>query len=211
MDTLGTLFGKAVRVKMLRLFLFNPGATFDFDDLQKKMAIKDRELFEEVSFLKKLGLVKQSKVSKLVTVKKGKRVETRKKKVLAWTLDQKFKLIDALTDFFVKTHSVENKAILKKLERAGKIKMVLVSGIFTRTPDARLDMFVVGDNIKDSSIDKVMKSIESDMGKDIRYAVLSVLDFSYRKSMNDKLVRDVLDFPHHILVDKIGVSSRATE
>lgn len=201
------LFGSSVRVKMIRLFLFNPEFAFDFDQLQKKMAVKDKELHQEILFLKKLGLIKQSKVLKMVTEKKGKKVTTRKKKVFVWTLNQKFSFIDSLTDFFVKTHSVENKSIIRKLERAGKIKMVLVSGIFTRTPDARLDMFVVGDNIKDSSIDKVIKSIESDMGKDIRYAVLSVPDFSYRKSMNDKLVRDVLDFPHHVLVDKIGVSS----
>ena len=125
---------------------------------------------------------------------------------LLWTLSQKFSYMEALTDFLVRTHTVENRAIIKKLERAGKIKAVLVSGIFTRNTEARLDMFVVGDNIKTASMDRIVKSIEADMGKDIRYAVLSAPDFAYRKSMNDKLVRDVLDFPHRVLVDRIGIS-----
>jgi hypothetical protein len=36
--------------------------------------------------------------------------------------------------------------------------------------------------------------------------VISAPDFAYRVSMNDKLVRDVLDYPYEVLVDKIGVS-----
>lgn len=208
MDTLSILFGSTLRVKMIRLFLFNPDGAFDVDVLLAKMAVKPREMKEEIVFLKKLGLIKTSKVIKVLVIKKSKKITSKKKKVVAWTLDSRFKYVDHLTDFMVKTHSVENKAILKKLERAGKIKAVLVSGVFTRTPEARLDMFVVGDNIKSASMDRIMKSIESDMGKDIRYAVLSVPDFSYRKSMNDKLVRDVLDYPHQVLLDKIGLPAQ---
>lgn len=206
MDILSILFGTALRVKTIRLFLFNPVASFDFEQIEQKMGVKPRELKDEIVFLKKLGLIKQLSISKLVTVKKGKKVSTKKAKVPAWALNPKFTYIEALTDFLVRTHSVENKEIIKKLERAGKIKMVLVSGIFTRNPEARLDMFVVADNIKGASMDRIVKSIESDMGKDIRYAVLSVPDFAYRKSMNDKLVRDVLDFPHRVLVDRISSS-----
>lgn len=206
MDTLSILFGTALRVKMIRLFLFNPVTPFDFEQIAQKMSVKPKELKDEIAFSKKLGLIKQVKISKIVTIKKGKKVITKKAKVSAWVLDPKFTYTDALTDFLVKTHSVENREIVKKLERAGKLKMVLVSGIFTRNAEARLDMFVVADNIKGASMDRIVKSIESDMGKDIRYAVLSAPDFAYRKSMNDKLVRDVLDFPHRVLVDRIGIS-----
>ena len=81
-----------------------------------------------------------------------------------------------------------------------------MAGIFMRDSESRLDLFVVGDNVNSTSLDRVVKTIESDMGKDIRYAFLSAPDFAYRMSMNDRLVRDVLDFPHEVLVDKIGLS-----
>jgi hypothetical protein len=55
-------------------------------------------------------------------------------------------------------------------------------------------------------LERIVRSLESEMGKDIRYAVLTAPDFSYRMGMNDKLVRDVLDFPHRVLLDKIGLS-----
>jgi hypothetical protein len=207
MDTLSILFGSAVRVKMMRLFLFNANSAFDVDVVSDRMAAKVKEIEDEISFMKKLGLIRPLKLIKIVQIKKkGKTLEA-KKRVNAWTLDPRFKYIEALTDFLVKTHSVENKAILRKLERAGKIKAVLVSGIFMRDTESRLDMFVVGDNVKSASMDRIIRSIESEMGKDIRYAVLSAPDFAYRKSMNDKLVRDVLDFPHTVLVDKIGLAS----
>ncbi len=208
MDILSTLFGTALRVKMMRLFLFNPLTPFDFEQLEQKMSVKPREIKDEIVFLRKLGLAKQIKIAKVLTIKKGKKEITKKAKVAAWVLDPKFTYNDALTDFLVKTHSVENREIVKKLEKAGKLKMVLVSGIFTRNTEARLDMFVVADNIKGASMDRIVKSIESDMGKDIRYAVLSAPDFAYRKSMNDKLIRDVLDFPHRVLLDRIGVSAQ---
>lgn len=206
MDTLSELFGNALRVKMIRLFLFNPGSIFDTDYVIGKTFAKPRDIEREAAFLCKLGLAKTTKLLKAVAIKKGKKTFEAKKKVKAWTLDSRFEFLEPLTDFLIKTHSLEHKAIVRRLEKAGRIKAVLVSGIFMRDNESRLDMFVVGDNIKTSSLDRIIKSIESDMGKDIRYAVLTAPDFSYRLSMNDKLVRDVLDFPHRILVDKIGIS-----
>jgi hypothetical protein len=206
MDTLSLLFGSVLRVKMMRLFLFNPGKFFDVEYVVGKTNAKAKDIEIEISFFNKLSLVKVKKVSKIVTIKKGKKVIEAKKKVNTWTLDPAFKYTDALTEFLVRTHSLEHRAIVRRLEKAGRIKAVLVSGIFMRDADARLDLFVVGDNVKSNSIDRIVRGIESDMGKDIRYTVLSGADFSYRVSMNDKLVRDVLDYPHTILLDKIGIA-----
>ena len=208
MDTLSQLFGSALRVKMMRFFLFNPGSAFDADHIFGKTGSKIKEIEAEAAFMKKIGLVKQTKLSKVMTVKKGKKTVEKKVTVKAWTLDTKFQFIEPLTEFFVKTHSVEYRSMVKKLERAGKIKGVLVSGVFIQNAEARLDMFVVGDGINSNSMDKVIKSIESDLGKDIRYTVLSAPDFSYRLGMNDKLIRDIFDFPHKILLDKIGFPTK---
>lgn len=182
------LFGSELRVKMMRLFLFNPDDSFDSEAIILKSQAKKREVVKELDFLRKLGLVKK------------------KKGVSSWSLDRKFEFADALSDFLIRTNSLERKSILKKIEKTGRIKTVLVSGIFTKNADSRLDMFVIGDSVKNRALDRVIKAVESDMGKDIRYAVLSASDFAYRLGMNDKLVRDVLDYPYDVLVDKLGVS-----
>src|SRR6185369_65063 len=188
METLSTLFGSELRVKMMRLFLFNPSESFDPQSIEKKTQAKKREVEKELAFLRKLGLIKKRKGAAI------------------WSLDRSFKFTDALSDFLTRTHSLEHKAILKKIEKTGRIKTVLIAGIFTKDAESRLDIFVIGDKVRTGALERVIRAIESDMGKDIRYAVLSAPDFAYRLSMNDKLVRDVLDYPHTMLVDKIGIS-----
>lgn len=205
MDTLSQLFGSSLRVKLMRLFLFNKGVAYDAIYIEDKTGAREKDIEKEIAALKKMGLVKTTSLSRLVQVKVGKKSVEKKRTFKAWTLDGKFEFIESLTDFLVKTHSLEDRAIVRMLEKAGKIKAVIVSGIFMRESDSRIDMFVVADGVKQASMERVIKSIESDMGKDLRYAVLSVADFEYRMSMNDKLVRDVLDFPHKILSNKIGI------
>jgi len=207
MNTLSQLFGSALRVKLMRLFLFNKGLAYDVMYIEDKTGERPRDIEKEIVSLKKLELIKATTLSRMVPVKVGKQVIEKKKQFKAWTLDTGFEFTEALTDFLVKTHSLEDKAIVKRLEKVGKIKAVIVAGIFLRDSESRIDMFVVGDSIKQPALEKVIKSIESDMGKDVRYVVLSGADFEYRVSMNDKLVRDVLDFPHKILSNKLGILS----
>ncbi len=207
MVILSRLFGSELRVKMMRLFLFNPERSFDVEYIAGKTDARPRDIEKELVSLRKLELIKPAKLIKVVSVKKGKKTVQKKKKANGFTLNARFKYLQPLSDFLVKTHSLENKAVVKRIEKAGKIKAVLVAGIFTGNQDSRLDLFVVGDNVKTSSMDRIVRSIESDMGKDIRYVVLSAPDYAYRLSMNDKLVRDVIDYPHTILLDKIGIAS----
>ena len=209
MNTLSKLFGSELRVRLMRMFLFNPDCAFDMDHISEKTGEKARSVEKEIMALRKMGMIKPDKLSKVVIVRKAtknKKAIERKRVFKAWSLDNSFPLTNALADFLIRTHSLERKSLVKRLEKAGRIKAVLVAGIFTQDSESRMDLFVVGDNIKTSSIDRIVKSMESDMGRDIRYAALSMPDFAYRVSMNDKLVRDVLDFPYEAIVDKIGIS-----
>jgi hypothetical protein len=188
MDTLGKLFGSPLRIRMMRLFLFNADSFFDLEYIEQKSSAKKREIVKELDFLKKLGLIKKKKGAAL------------------YTLDRTFRFAEALSAFLVSTYSLERKAILRKIEKTGRIKTVLMAGIFTNDPESRLDLFVIGDNVKTNALAKVVKGIEADMGKEIRYTVISAPDFAYRTAMNDKLIRDVMDYPHETLVDKLGIS-----
>lgn len=212
MDTLSLLFGSALRVKMMRLFLFNGSAAFDAETLCEKFGAKEKEALAEVAVFKKAGLVKQTKVQKIVRVvakaKKGKekKVVERTVTVPAWSLDPKFEFLPQLSMFLSKTHSLGSKAIVQRLEKAGKMKAILVSGIFTGDLESRFDIFVIGDGVKAPVLDRVVKGIEAEMGKEVRYVLLTSGDFAYRVGMNDKLVRDVLDFPHRAVLDRMGIS-----
>ena len=88
--------------------------------------------------------------------------------------------------------------------------MLVVSGIFVdeleRTENrGRIDVLVVGDHLKHRIIKVSLKNLESEIGRELQYSVLKTDDFLYRKSVYDKFIRDVFDYPHEVLVDKMGV------
>ncbi len=85
------------------------------------------------------------------------------------------------------------------------MKLIVTAGIFIQDPESRADLLVVGDSVKRAKLESVIKGVEAEVGKELRYAFFSTEEFRYRLSMYDKLVRDILDYPHRILLDKLGI------
>jgi hypothetical protein len=111
--------------------------------------------------------------------------------------------MSALKQLLMNTQSLEGGDIVKRLSKAGKLKLVIVAGVFIQDPQSRVDILVVGDRISKNVLDKVVKNIESEIGKELTYAYFDVQDYQYRFQMYDKLIRDILDYPHDVLLDKI--------
>jgi hypothetical protein len=87
--------------------------------------------------------------------------------------------------------------------------MVIVSGVFIQDSDSRVDLLVVGDNLKSSAIERVVRTMEAEIGKELVFASFETADFHYRLGMYDKLIRDILDYPHQKLLDKLNISLKA--
>ena len=68
-----------------------------------------------------------------------------------------------------------------------------------------MDLLVVGNNLKQTQLDNIIKTIESEIGKEIRYAVFETQEFNYRYSMFDKLVRELLESPHEKIINKLNL------
>ena len=68
-----------------------------------------------------------------------------------------------------------------------------------------MDLLVVGDNLKQGQLETTIKTIESEIGREIRYAVFETSEFNYRYSIFDKLIRDILDYPHEKIINKLGL------
>jgi hypothetical protein len=47
--------------------------------------------------------------------------------------------------------------------------------------------------------------LESEIGRELRYALLTTQEFFYRLNMNDHLLRDVLDYNHRIMFDRLDI------
>ena len=78
--------------------------------------------------------------------------------------------------------------------------------MFIQEWETRVDLLVVGDDINMAKLESVMKVIESEVGKEIAYSAFETEDFEYRVGIHDRLIRDILDSPHTVLIDRIGIS-----
>ncbi len=205
MDTLTKLFGSVVKVKVIKLFVFNPGATYDLGQISDRTKEISSKVRKELSLLEKMKLIRKRSFYKNVTKKVRGRLVHTKKRAQGWVLNDAFEYILPLQSFLVNLNHLGPKDISKKLQRAGTIKLIIVSGIFIQNSESRVDLLVVGDHIKKNVIETAIKTIEAEIGKEIRYAFFETADFKYRLGLYDKLIRDILDFPHEEVVNKLGL------
>lgn len=205
MDILEKLFGGAAKVKIIKLFLMNPEGAYDNSQTAERTKVSIGVVRKEISNLEKIGFIKPKFYIKEIRKQKNRTIVTARKRANGWILDPKFPYIEAMESFLSNVNPFKHRDIIEKISRAGKIQLLIISGVFIKYEEARTDLFIVGDNLKLSSLENIIKIIESEIGKEIRYAVFETSEFNYRHSMFDKLIRDVLDFPHEKIINKLGL------
>ncbi len=205
MEILERLFGSAAKVKILKLFLFNPEGVFDGLQAAIRTQVSKGLARKEINNLAKIGFIKRRVYSKEIRRQKNRSTIVIRKKAYGWGLDPKFPHIEPLELFLSSINPFKHKEMMRQIGRTGKIGLLIISGIFLKYPEARVDLLVVGDNLKQKMLDNIIKTIESEIGKEIRYVVFETSEFNYRYSMFDKLIRDILDYPHEKIINKINL------
>ena len=200
------LFGSSARVKMIRLFLSNPENVFSLEDVSRRAKVPTPVAKRELSLFKGMGLIKQKDqiIDQPVKLKDG-TVKIKKKKFNGYFLNALFPFVHALRNLVLNAAPVDKEAMIKEINTIGRIKLVVFSGIFTNHENSRVDLLLVGDSMKETKLDKVLKNIEADIGKEIVYAVFKTDDFMYRLGMYDRFVRDILEYPHEKAVNKLNI------
>lgn len=201
-DPLAILFGNTARVKLLRLFLFNPNLIIGFDGILRRARLVRRTARTELNILEKAGVVRRKQVYEEI------HGHIKKRQVLGYTLNKNFSLLSSLQSFLFDTAPLDSKTVLRHLKKVGKLDMVVVTGIFMREFDQRLDLIVASSKLQENKVEAAVRTLEAEIGIEIRFAVFKTEDFLYRLGMYDKLTRDVFDYPHQILIDKIGVHDK---
>ena len=205
-EILEKLFGSAAKVKIMRLFLFNPQGSFSSADIARRSQVSESEAKRTLSLFEDIGLIKQRR-----SIRGNKTPQTNSKKkikfkgISTWSINTDFSYLRQLRELLLYPSPVRDREIINRLARAAKLRLVVLSGVFLQNLDARIDLLVVGDGIKKVPLDTTVKKIESELGREIKYAAFETADFKYRMNMYDKLIRDILDYPHEKILDKIGL------
>lgn len=189
MDPLSKLFGSPARLKLLRLFLFNDDTPFSSADLAFRAKLSKDAVRKELPSLVSMGLVRK-KAGKSGT---------------EYCASRKFAYYDALQTFIRSTTNLGDSDMVSAIKRAGNVRLIVLSGLFTGALETKVDMLIVGDKLEDKPLESAIRSLEAELGRELRYASFPTEDFRYRRGVYDRLLRDIFDYPNRIIHDRIGV------
>ncbi len=207
MDILGNLFSSDPLVKIMRLFLMNQEENFTVPEIAERTLSKESSVKRELEILDQIGFTRPKMVVREVPAKDG--TGTRKHKVSAWEIDKGFHYLEPLYSLLIEYDTLRQNDVVARFRPAGKIKLLVVAGVFIKDPESRADLLVVGDNLNRKKIDGAVKFFESQLGKELQYAIFDTEEFVYRRDMYDKLLCDIFDGNHEVLISSSGLSTEA--
>lgn len=205
MEALSKLFGSPARVKLLRLFLFNSSEVYGRDAVVNRARITPEMATKELAALARMGLIKR-RTFFMQGVRSGGGT-VRKKKMVGWALDPKYIHRDALATFLHETLALTDTNLRRRFASVGPVRVCILSGFLAHgETESELDVLLVGDALDVEMVESVVRILEAECGREIRYAVLSIDEYLYRLRVRDKVLRNILDYPHTVLMDKLGTS-----
>lgn len=128
-----------------------------------------------------------------------------------WAFNERFAYRAPLERLLLDTVFLNDADLYQKFAGTGKLRLVIVGGVFAHDTESRLDILIAGDQIKRHAVDGVVKALEALIGKELSYAVFETRDLMYRLGMYDRLIRDVMERPHKTLLDKINFEQKFAE
>lgn len=204
METLAKLFGGQPRVKIMRLFLLNSNNDFEIEEIVSRSRVSKSNVRKEINTLSGIGFIKH----KIIT-KEGTRGA--KKRISTWHLNQSFQHLPPIQDLLVNPSILLQEDLPERFKPIGKIKLMIVSGVFIGDDKSRADILLVCDKLKKNNLNQIIKNLEVEIGKELDYVVFNSEEFKYRLDMYDKLVCDVIDLPHKKLIDSGQLSTYITK
>lgn len=201
-DFLAQLMGDPARAKLLRVFVFSEARALTLADAAKRAGLSVNAAARPFKFLEQMGVLKHENVSIMLKSDPARKIGAVKQKVPAWILSPDFKHVRALSSFVHEVSLVRHDVVMQALKRGGKLATVILSGSFMGDPSRPTDLLVAVDAVNERRLDQAVRDLEPAFGREIRYAAFSTPEFRYRLTIQDRLIRDTLDYPHLVLLDR---------
>ena len=142
---------------------------------------------------------------------KKKRKNTSFTERIFYTLNPEFEFFGELRGLILKSSPAEKDKMIKRISGLGRVKLAVASGIFLNNKDSidtqnsEVDLFIVGDDIDKHKLNSFLRSLEAEVGKELKFGLMEKEEFEYRYGMFDRFVRVLLESPHDKLINKLGI------
>ena len=183
------LFGSKTRAKLLKLFFENPEKSFYVREMTRVIDEQINSVRRELLNLESIGVIKN---------------ETFDNKVY-YSANNKHPFSRPLIDIFSKKiDSTREKDVRETTweDYCRPVKNYLKGLIVTnRLPGQDgVDLLIIG-NDKTKKLTRWAEVIEKKQGKPINYVIMSTDDFTYRKSVRDRFISEVLEMEITEIID----------
>ena len=185
------LFGSKTRVKLLHLFLNNPGRSFYVREITRKIDEQINSVRRELANMLNIGIIKSDSANNR----------------LYYEINQDYQYYRPLRAIFADeklgtatSHTSSEGEWPKRLKPLGAVKVAILSGKLVRGASNDVDLLLVGD-LNRTQVGKFIKDFESQEGKSINFALMSYEDFYYRLSIKDYFVSSIVNDKKSILID----------
>lgn len=182
----------------------NPEDVFEVAEIGKRSKVASAALRKEIKLLTDIGLIKQRVVIKMRPKHSGKEGQLEKRKVNGYGMDTRFPYLAALRALVTEI-ALGKEDVAARFRNCGQMKLIVVAGVFLDEGHSRIDILLVGDKLKKPIIEGALRRLEAELGKELTYGIMETAEFDYRFGIYDKFIRDVLDYPHLVVLNKLNL------
>jgi len=197
------LFGSNSRVKILKLSLLNPTEKFYIRQLSRDLKLQLNSVRRELENLEKFGILTSD--MKNEEEGKGEKAAAGGQEKKYFRANPNFVLFDEIKALIVKAQILYEKDFVRKLNSIGKVKLLVLTGIFVNNPSTLIDILIVG-KINKPKLVKLIRELEVELGKEINFTVFDYREFKYRRDITDIFLYGILDGRKLVVIDEVGLS-----
>lgn len=201
------LFGSKTRLKLFRLFFGHPEKKFFVRELSRLIGVQINSVRRELGHLQAAGVIvleaESSKEEKSAKASLAERESRRAKKgrYKFYLLNPDGIINAELHSLLLKDQIWGERQLMEAIKKLGAVDYLFLGGRFTRENDSPTDLLVVG-NTPRKDLNRLIQLFEKTFDCEVRYTVMTLKEFLYRRDVADKFLSDFLGKTYLTAVDK---------
>jgi predicted transcriptional regulator len=172
---------------LLSFLLMAPMRTYSVEELSKRLRFSKPILTKALQQLQTLSMIKQLTVGRNHY----------------YMLSRKHGLLPEVKKSLLKNQKPYEDELCVAVKKLGDVQAAFLSGLFTGHSDLPVDILIVG-KINLNKLSQFLESCKKMMGKEINYSIMTADEFKLRRDTFDRFIKDVFDYDHLVIVDKLS-------
>lgn len=179
------LLSSKPKSRLVNLFLAHPGRSFSLTELRMTTGCPAQLLASTIREMMKMGFISAFE----------------RQRHRYYQVNKHFALYPELVAMLRKIKNTPKDLLVRQAERVGDCRFIALTGVFAGRPRVETDALFVG-KISPAKLQKFLKLAQKFAESEIGYTVFSPQEFEYRKIMNDRFVKDILENNPVVVCDR---------